>query len=288
MLKMSPSRRRTYMLEDGGRSMTHHLEDISIGRLAEPCLPNGFRWESSPRRVRVVFGGEAIADSTHVMLLLEAGHLPVFYFPQADVRAGVLERTEHTTSSDLKGAATYWTVRAGDRVAENAAWSYDSPPPGGPDIKGYVAFYWNEMDAWYEEDELAVAHARDPYKLVDVRQSSRHVQVVLDGVAVADTHHPKLLFETGLPVRYYIPPEDVRMDLLEPTETTSQCAYKGQASYWSARVGERVLPDVAWGYREPLALAAQVAGMVCFFQERADAIIVDGEPLERPQTPWSR
>lgn len=267
--------------------MTPHLEDISMGRLAEPSLPTGFRWESSPRRVRVVFGGVTIADSTHVMLLLEAGHLPVFYFPWADVRADALERTPHTTSCDLKGVATYWTVRVGERVAENAAWSYESPPPDGPDIREYVAFYWSEMDSWYEEDERAFAHARDPYKLVDVRQSARHVRVVLAGVTVADTHHPKLLFETGLPVRYYIPPEDVRMDLLEPSATTSQCAYKGQASYWSAHVGERVFPDIAWRYPEPLALAAQVAGMVCFFQERADAIIVDGEPVERPKTPWS-
>lgn len=268
--------------------MAPHLEDISMGPLAEPSLPTGFRWEPSPRRVRVVFGGATIADSTHVMLLLEAGHLPVFYFPLADVRSNALERTERTSTSDLKGPATYWTVRVGDRVAENAAWSYESPPPHGPGMRGYVAFYWREMDAWYEEEERAFGHARDPYKLVDVRQSARHVQVVLDGVTIADTHCPRLLFETGLPVRYYIPPEDVRMDLLEPTATTSQCAYKGQASYWSARIGDRVFPDVAWCYPEPLALAAQVVGMVCFFQERADALIVDGEQVERPNTPWSQ
>ena len=267
--------------------MPQHLEDIFMGRHAEPSLPTGYRWEPSPRRVRALFGGATIADSTHVMLLLEAGHLPVFYFPRSDVRADSLERTEHTTSSDLKGTATYWTVRVGDRAAENAAWSYESPPPNGPDLKGHVAFYWSEMDAWYEEEERALAHARDPYKLVDVRQSARHVQVVLAGVTIADTHRPRLLFETGLPVRYYIPPEDVRMDLLEPSQTTSQCAYKGQASYLSARVGERIFRDVAWCYAEPLALAAQVAGMVCFFQERAEAVVVDGEPVERPKTPWS-
>jgi IS605 OrfB family transposase len=147
---------------------------------------------------------------------------------------------------------------------------------------------WNQMDTWYEEDEQAFAHARDPYKLIDVRQSARHVRVVLAGETVAETRRPKLLFETELPVRYYIAPEDVRMDLLKPTATASQCAYKGQASYWSARVGERVFEDVAWCYRDPLALAAQVAGMVCFFQERVDAVVVDGQPVERPQTPWAR
>src|SRR5262249_39860069 len=128
-----------------GARMPQHLEDISIGPRTEPSLPSGYRWEPSPRRVRVELGGGTIADSTHVKLLLEAGHLPVFYSPLADVRTDALERTDHSTSSDLKGPATYWTVRAGDRAAENAAWSYESPPPGGPDMKGYVAFYWSEM-----------------------------------------------------------------------------------------------------------------------------------------------
>jgi len=174
------------------------------------------------------------------MLLHEAGHLPVFYFPMEDVRMDVMEATEHTTHSPLKGDASYWTIRVGDRVAENAAWSYLHPLPEGPEIKGYMAFYWDQMDAWYEEDEQVFAHARDPYKRVDVLPSSRHVRVVLGGVTIADTHRPCLLIETGLPTRYYIPEQDVRMEMLEPTETTTHCPYKGQASYWSARIDDRV------------------------------------------------
>lgn len=135
--------------------MAVHLEDVKIGSapLTVPSPEARFRLEPSPRRVRVIFGGETIADSVHVLLLLEHRHLPVFYFPLKDVRAEALKRTEHTTDSDLKGVATYWTVRAGHRVAENAAWSYDSPLPDGPDLKDHVAFYWSEMDAWYEEEE---------------------------------------------------------------------------------------------------------------------------------------
>ncbi len=272
-------------------SGTFHLEDVHMGGAASPALECGFRWEPSPRRVRVVFGGATIADSTRVMLLLESGRLPVFYFPREDVRTDALERTERTTRSPLKGDATYWTVRVGDRVAEDAAWSYDDPPPDGPGVKRYVAFYWAEMDAWYEEEERAFAHARDPYKLVDVRQSARHVRVELGGVTLAETRHPKLLFETGLPVRYYIPQADVRMDLLTPSATTSQCAYKGEAAYWSARIGAgadaREYADVAWEYREPLVLVAPIVGLICFFQERIDALVVDGERLEKPRTPWS-
>ncbi len=270
--------------------MAHHLEDITIGThpLTAPSPGQRFLWEPSPRRVRATFNDVTIADSTHVMLLREAGRLPIYYFPWADVLSEFLDHTQHTTTSELKGTASYWTVRVGDRMAENAAWSYELPASTGPDVKGYVAFYWNALDAWYEEDERAFAHARDPYKLVDVRQSTRHVRVELGGVPVAETHRPKLLFETGLPVRYYMPFQDVRMDLLEPAPTTSQCAYKGQASYWSARIGGHVYPDVAWSYPEPLVLVAPIAGLLSFFQERVDSVVVDGERVERPLTPWAR
>jgi uncharacterized protein (DUF427 family) len=264
-----------------------HLEDIYMGAHASPALERGFRWEPSPRRVRVMFGGETIAESTRVMLLLEAGRLPIFYFPRQDVRLDLLERTNHTTYSSLKGDATYWTVRAGDSAADNAAWSYENPPPGAPDLRGYIAFYWSEMDSWYEEEERAFAHARDPYKLVDLRQSARHVRVEHAGATLAESRRPMLLFETGLPIRYYLPREDVRMDLLEPTMSSSQCAYKGQASYWSARIGDTLFADVAWCYREPLALVAPIAGLICFFQERVDAIVVEGERVEKPKTPWT-
>jgi uncharacterized protein (DUF427 family) len=270
--------------------MDFHLEDINLIKspLIVPSPSQQYRWEPSPRRVRAMFGGETIADSTHVMLLLEVAHLPVYYFPWANVQGHLLERTDYTTESPLKGTASYWTVRVGDRVAENAAWSYETPLPDGPDLSGYVALYWTEMDTWYEEDERAFAHARDPYKLVDIRQSTRHVRIELEGETLAETHRPKLLFETGMPVRYYIPREDVRMNLLEPGETHSQCAYKGEASYYSARIGERFLGNVAWYYPEPLALVAPIANLIAFFQERVDAVFVDDEQVERPQTQWAR
>src|SRR5712692_2278417 len=168
------------------------LEDVFMGQPASPSFSQElrFRWEDSNRRVRVVFGGITIADSRHVMLLHEYGRLPVFYFPMEDVRKDVLEATNHRTHSPLKGEASYWTIQVGNRVAEHAAWSYASPLPNGPKVEGYMAFYWDQMDAWYEEDEQVFAHARDPYKRVDVLRSSRHVHVVLGGVIIADTQHP--------------------------------------------------------------------------------------------------
>jgi uncharacterized protein (DUF427 family) len=267
--------------------MAQHLEDMQLGPTASPNAEHSYRWEPSPRRVRAVFGGEAVADSSHVMLLLEPGHLPVFYFPRADVRTDLLERSATVTRSPLKGDATYWNLRVGDRAVNDAAWSYENPPPSGPDMAGYITFYWSKMDAWYEEDERAFAHARDPYKLVDTRRSSRHVRVALNGTMVADTTRPTLLFETGLPVRYYIPREDVRMDLLTPSPTRTQCAYKGEASYWSARVGEKQYRDIAWSYEEPVTLSAPIAGLICFYNEHVDTLEVDDQPQEKPRTQWS-
>ncbi len=263
------------------------LEDIFMGPLASPSFSEGFRWEDSRRRVRVVFAGVPIADSKRVMLLHEFGHLPVFYFPMEDVRMDLMEASDYHTDSPLKGEASYWTVRVGDRLAQNAVWSYPNPLPEGLQVQGYVAFYWEQMDAWYEEDEQVFAHARDPYKRVDVLPSSRHVRVVLGGETIADSHRPKILIETGLPTRYYIPEQDVCMELLESTETTTRCPYKGKAAYWSARVGERVFEDIVWSYREPLPACSPVAGYLCFFNERVDAIYVDDELIPVTETPWS-
>ncbi len=267
--------------------MKRVLEDLFLGQLASPSFRQGFRWVDSHRRVRVVFAGVTVADSKHVMLLHEFGRLPVFYFPLDDVRMDLLKASEHHTHSPLKGEASYWTLQVGDRKAENAAWSYLHPLPEGPQLQGYVAFYWDLMDAWYEEEQQVYAHARDPYKRVDILPSSRHVRVVLDGVTIADTHRPLLLLETGLPIRYYIPEQDIRMEYLDPAETTSHCPYKGMATYWSVRLGEKVFKDIVWSYHEPLPESTPIAHYLCFYNERVDAIYVDDELMTVPKTIWS-
>jgi len=244
--------------------------------------------EPSPRRVRVVFNHVTVADSARVLLLLERAHLPVYYFPVDDVRLDLLEPTAKSSRCPHKGDASYWTLAVGDRVSENAVWGYQEPLPARSDIKGHVAFYWNRVDAWYEEDDEVFVHPRDPYHRVDVLHSSRHVRVELGGQTVADTRRPRLLFETGLPTRYYIPRPDVHMDLLEPTDTVSRCPYKGVASYWTARVGKQVTKDVAWSYPSPIPECPKIEQLVCFFNERVDGVYVDGELQPVPQTPWSR
>ena len=244
-------------------------------------------FEPSPRRVRVGLGGETVADSSRMMLMHEGGHLPVYYFPRADVRMALLRRTDHGTHCPYKGDASYWTVEAGGRVAENGVWSYEDPYPEVAAIKDHMAFYWDRMDHWYEEDEEVFVHARDPRKRVDAVESRRPVRVVIGGETIAETTRAQFLFETGLPTRYYMPPEDVRMDLLAPSDSTSRCPYKGIARYWSAGIDGRTYDDVVWSYPDPIAECPRIKGYLCFFNERVDDIFVDGEAVPKVRTKWS-
>ncbi len=245
------------------------------------------RFEPTPRRIRTAFAGETVADSARAMLMLESKHLPVYYFPRADVRADLLIESDHATRCPFKGQASYWSVRVGERVAENAAWSYLEPLSEAAAMKGYMAFYWDRMEHWYEEDEEVFVHPRDPYKRVDVVPSSRQVRVVLGGETVAESRRARFLFETGLPTRYYIPPEDVRGELLEPSDKQSRCPYKGVAGYRSVRVGERLYEDIVWSYPEPIPECPGIKGLMSFFNEHVDDILIDGEPIPKVETPWS-
>jgi uncharacterized protein (DUF427 family) len=233
-----------------------------------------------------MFGGETVADSRRVKLMHEKGHLPVYYFPRGDIRMDFLEATDHTTHCPFKGHASYWSVRVGDSVAENAVWGYPEPIDSAPPLADYLAFYCRMMDHWYEEDEEVFVHPRDPYHRVDVLESSRHVEVCVNGEVVAETERPKILFEIGLSPRYYIPPEDVREEALVGSQKSTQCPYKGIASYWSVEArGERV-EDLVWCYPDPIPETAKVKGLLAFFNEKVD-LEVDGVEQERPKTQWS-
>lgn len=233
-------------------------------------------FDDFPRRVRAVLAGETVADTVRGRLLHETGLLPVLYFPIQDLRADLLERSDHSTHCPFKGDASYWSVRVGDRFAENAVWQYSEPREGAEWLRGYAAMYWTAMDAWLDEDEEVHGHLRDPYHRVDVRTSSRRVRVLAGSEVIAETSRPMLLSETGLPNRFYIPPEDVRSDLLQPSETRTVCPYKGAASYWSLRSGDRQVGDVAWSYEQPLEGAAKVPGHLSFAHPEI-TVMVDGE-----------
>ncbi len=237
----------------------------------------------------MLFGGVVIADSRRAIVLWEPPRpTPTYYIPQEDVRMELLVPSGHTRQSQAMGQASYWNVEATPRIAENAAWSYPQSPLGAPEIAAYVAFDWNQMDAWYEEDEEVFVHPRDPHHRVDAMNSSRHVRVELDGQTVAESRRPVLLFETGLLVRYYLPKLDVRMDLFSPSPTVTQCPYKGTAAHWNFDGDAAQITDVAWSYHLALPECAKIANLVAFYNERVDAIYVDGELQEAPVTPWSR
>jgi uncharacterized protein (DUF427 family) len=209
---------------------------------------------------------------------------PAYYLPLADVRTDLLVETGTVAHSDSLGKARLFTVKAGGKEAVDGAWQYLGSPVEA--LRDHLRIDWSAMDGWFEEDEEVYVHPRSPYTRIDVLASSRHVRVELEGVVLADSTHPSLLFETGLPERYYLPKVDVRMDLLVPTDTATGCPYKGQARYWSARVGDRLVQDVAWSYPSPLPESQRVAGLVCFYNERVD-LTVDGDQLARPQSPFS-
>jgi uncharacterized protein (DUF427 family) len=246
------------------------------------------RIESIAKRVRAFVGGVAIADSGRVTMMFETARLCVYYFPVEDVRTDLLVATSKVVRSPAKGDATYYSIAVDGRTVENAAWRYIHPPAGCPEIANLIAFHWKLMDAWFEEDEEVFVHARDPYHRIDVLDSSREVRVVVGGQSIAVTRRARFLFETGLPVRYYIPKEDVRTDFLQPSQTKTACAYKGPTSrYWQATTADGTIYDIAWCYEAPAQEVARIAGMVAFFNERVDATYVDGTEMPKTQTPWS-
>lgn len=217
-----------------------------------------------PRRVRAVFEGRTVMDTRRGMLLHETGLLPQLYVPEADLAAGVLEPTAHHTHCPFKGAASYRSLRVGERVADNAVWAYPNPLPEAEWLAGYAACYWDAVDAWFDEDEQVFGHLRDPYHRVDTRASSRTVRVRVAGEVIAESSRPVLLSETGLPNRWYLHPDDVRLAALETSGTRTHCPYKGDATYYSLRLGERRVEDVAWSYQQPFDGVRAIAGRLCF------------------------
>jgi uncharacterized protein (DUF427 family) len=214
----------------------------------------------------------------------EVPYYPTYYFPAGDVRTELLEREDAISHSPSRGDGRSFTISAAGRRVPAAALRYESSPIA--ELRELIRLEWDAIDAWFEEDEEVFTHARDPHTRVDVLASSRHVRIQVEGVTVAESMSPRLLFETGLPVRYYVPKTHVRMDLLERSETVTHCPYKGQAETWSVRAGERLHEDLAWSYPAPLPESQKIAGLIAFYNEKVD-IWVDGVQQERPSTKFS-
>ena len=241
------------------------------------------RVEQGPKRVRAYLEGQLVADTTRPFLVWEWPYYPTYYIPASDVRADLVPtgKTEHSPS---RGDGEVYDLQLDSTIAESAALIYPTSPLEA--LRSLVRLNWSSMSEWLEEDEPVYTHPRDPYKRVDILGSSRHVRIEVDGVTVAESGQPRILFETGLPPRYYIPLTDVRMDLLRPSDAETHCPYKGTANYWSVDTGQAVHEDLVWMYRTPLPESQKIAGLACFYNEKVD-LFIDGEREDRPRTQFS-
>jgi len=239
-------------------------------------------WEATKRHIKVEFNGEIVAETTNGMLMIESPYEMHYYFPEADVRSDLLVDNGQTNDSKYKGTAKVFSLKVGDKVAEDAVWTFPEAKDKRPDMRGYYAFDWNKMDAWYEEDEEVIGHPRNPYHRVDTINSSRHVRIEVDGKTVAESNRPVLLFETSLPTRYYIPKDDVKV-AITPTDTHTVCPYKGEADYWSFEVDGKTYQDLVWGYHETFNEVLKIKDRVAFYDEKVD-VYIDGELQDKPRT----
>ena len=237
---------------------------------------HGLDAEPTAKRIRAVLGGEVVLDSTGVLLVWENPNYPQYYVPVDDVSAD-LEPVGpwEEAPGDFGVAECQDVVLPNGRRAERAAWRY----PDHPEIGRYVRFDWRSMDGWFEEDEPVIVHPRSPYTRVDILRSSREVRIEVDGTTVAHSVRPTLLFETGLPTRYYLPPTDVRLDLLRHSDRRTSCPYKGHTTYHSLEVDGVLHEDLVWCYETPLPESTTIAGLLCFHDERVE-LSVDGATVD--------
>lgn len=277
--------------------MALRLRDLLVDSFAK------LRVEPTAKRVRATLSGETVVDTRRAVLVWEPRHVvPYYAVPVEDLRAELLAVPASTADHQLVTLAPEGVAAGAVSIVRPGPGSFTRHTSDGeemsirfagadkhrvayrfadPDLSGYVGLDFAAFDAWLEEDTPIVAHPRDPFHRVDVLHSSRRVRIESGGTVLAESTRPRLLFETHLPLRFYLPAEDLTEGLLRPSPTRTTCAYKGEATYWALDGA-----DVAWSYPRPLAEAAEIAGMVSFFDERVD-VVVDGQRRERPSTPWS-
>ena len=231
-----------------------------------------------------MLGGQTVLDTTRAKYVWEISSYPALYIPLDDIRAEFLVDEQHSRRL-ARGTARSLGLRVGTTARTKAAHAFGEDALLG--LAGMVKLDWAALDAWFEEDEEIFVHPRSPYTRVDCIRSTRRVTVSFDGVQLADSQSPVMLFETGLPTRYYLNRTDVDFSHLVHTDTESACPYKGTTSdYWSVQSGDQLHADLAWSYEFPTLPCAPIKGLIAFYNEKLD-IAVDGVQLERPSTHFS-
>jgi uncharacterized protein (DUF427 family) len=240
--------------------------------------------EPVPRRIRGVLAGHVVLDTTAAIYVWEWPNYPQYYVPVADVDPGVLVDEQHPQKLS-RGTARLHGLQVGEVARPRAVRVYGEDAIAG--LAGMARFDWDALDAWFEEDEQVFVHPRDPYTRVDAVRSTRQVRVELEGVVLAESSSPVMVFETGLPTRYYLNRTEVNADLLIPSSTVTSCPYKGTTSgYWSVQVRDSTHPDLAWAYDFPTRQLLPIAGLIAFYNEKVD-ISIAGQLLDRPVTHFS-
>lgn len=237
--------------------------------------------EPVPRRVRAVVAGEVIVDTTRALYVWEWPAYPQYYIPVEDVRKDAIVDENHEQRL-RRGTARRHGIRVGDVSRPGTVHVYGADALEG--MRDTVKFDWASIDSWFEEDEEVFVHPRNPYTRVDALRSTRHVTVSLEGVTLADSRSTVMVFETGLPTRYYFNRTEIDFAHLTPTDTVTACPYKGRTTgYWSVHVNGTTHQDIAWAYDFPTRQLLPIAGLVAFYNEKVD-VTIDGERLARPVT----
>lgn len=237
--------------------------------------------EPVPRRIRATIGATTVLDTTHALYVWEWPNYPQYYIPLADVAAGLLVDEGHQQRL-RRGTVQLHGLQVGDISRPYAARVHTAESL--PGLSGMVRFEWDSLDAWFEEDERVFVHPRNPYTRVDAVRSTRTVRVELDGLVLAESASPVMVFETGLPTRYYLNRTQVDLRHFQVSDTRTECPYKGRTSeYWSVVAGAAVHPDLAWSYQFPTVALLPIAGLIAFYNEKVD-IFLDGSALQRPVT----
>jgi uncharacterized protein (DUF427 family) len=240
--------------------------------------------EPVPRRIRATLAGATVLDTTRALYVWEWSFYPQYYIPVDDVRRGVLV-PEGVVRPTPRGDGEVHAVVVGDTTRPGAALVLEEPSIEA--LRRCVRFEWSALDGWFEEDERVFVHPRNPYVRVDALRSTRSVRIERDGVTLGESFSPVMVFETGLPTRYYLNRTEVDFTHLVPTDTVTSCPYKGTTSgYWSLSIGGTLRPDVAWAYDFPTRQLLPIAGMIAFYNEKVD-IVLDGRRLDRPRTHFS-
>ena len=250
-------------------------EPSTLGPTGTPPMVAGHKW------IRGTLGGHSVVDSRDFMFVWEVPYWPWWFFDRGDIDAELVPSTSLVDGTDSPSAdgPAYFDLVVADQVIERAARGYPDSP--NELLRDLVAIDFAALDHWFEEDIEVYVHPRSPFTRVDALASSRHVVVSLDGVILAESRKPTMLFETGAPARHYLPALDVHLDLLTVNSNRASCPYKGDAHFYSAVINGEVVDDIAWQYTLPRAEVLPVAGMICFYEERVD-VDVDGVRQPRP------